>query len=281
MRIVVLSASRHRNCTLKDVAGGFGTVFTVGNSPFAKLLEVAKRRIASIPNVTLAYLDSILSAHGAQVHDPGRAQASSNWCPADLYLISSSIVDCSFEREIGLEARRRLGAKVGYFGAFASAVPEFFAEAADFIVKEEIENIAPALAAGRNPRGDRLGRLCREPQRSTLSQMGSVRYSTLSISDSDGTRDYPAAAGKQRMSLHLQLLSLPGELEVPRAEIRQRCRRNRLPGKKVRSPGNFVSRSKSHVRQEQSGRVRRRAIDAQAGHSLGDGGPHGPIWIPT
>jgi radical SAM superfamily enzyme YgiQ (UPF0313 family) len=152
MRIVVLSASRHRNCTLKDVAGGFGTVFTVGNSPFAKLLEVAKRRIASIPNVALAYLDSILSAHGAQVHVLD-VRSLEQLVPADLYLISSSIVDCSFEREIGLEARRRLGAKVGYFGAFASAVPEFFSEAADFIVKEEIENIAPALAEGVIPEG--------------------------------------------------------------------------------------------------------------------------------
>ena len=43
MKIAVLSASRQKNCTLKDVAGGFGTVFTVGTSPFAKLLEIAKR----------------------------------------------------------------------------------------------------------------------------------------------------------------------------------------------------------------------------------------------
>ena len=126
MRIVVLSASRQKNCTLKDVAGGFGTVFTVGNSPFAKLLEVAKRRIASIPNVTLAYLDSILSAHGAQVQIL-EVRRLEQLVPADLYLISSSIVDCSFEREIGLKARR-LGMKVGYFGAFAAAVPEFFAK---------------------------------------------------------------------------------------------------------------------------------------------------------
>ena len=62
VKIAVLSASRHKNCTLKDVAGGFGTVFTVGKSPFARLLELAKRRIAAIPNITLAYLDSILSA---------------------------------------------------------------------------------------------------------------------------------------------------------------------------------------------------------------------------
>jgi radical SAM superfamily enzyme YgiQ (UPF0313 family) len=152
MNIAVLSASRQTNCTLKDVAGGFGTVFTVGRSPFAKLLEVAKRRIAAIPNITLAYLDAILSAHGAKVTILD-VRHLSQLIPADLYLIASSIVDCSFEREIGIAAKRRFGSRVGYFGTFASAVPEFFAEAADFVVKEEIENIAPSLARGHFPDG--------------------------------------------------------------------------------------------------------------------------------
>src|SRR5262249_23917345 len=114
-------------------------------------LEVAKRRIASIPNVTLAYLDSILSAHGAQVQVL-EVRRLDELVPADLYLISSSIVVCSFERAIGLKVRRA-GMKVGYFGAFASAVPDFFSDVADFIVKEEIENIAPALARGEIPEG--------------------------------------------------------------------------------------------------------------------------------
>jgi anaerobic magnesium-protoporphyrin IX monomethyl ester cyclase len=153
MKIAVLSASRQRNCTLKDVAGGFGTVFTVGNSPFAKLLEIAKRRIAAIPNITLAYLDSILSAHGAEVRILD-IRSIDQLEPADLYLISSSIVDCTFEREIGFEVRRRFGARVGYFGTFAATVPEYYAGAADFTVREEIENIAPALARGEIPTGD-------------------------------------------------------------------------------------------------------------------------------
>lgn len=152
MKIVVLSASRQTNCTLKDVAGGFGTVFTVGKSPFAKLLEFAKRRIAAIPNITLAYLDSILSAHGADVRILD-VRKSDQLVPADLYLISSSIVDCNYEREIGIEVKRRFGSKVGYFGTFASSVPDFFSGAADFVVKEEIENIAPALARGEIPEG--------------------------------------------------------------------------------------------------------------------------------
>ena len=152
MKIVVLSASRQTNCTLKDVAGGFGTVFTVGRSPFAQLLEFAKRRIAAIPNITLAYLDSILSAHGAEVQVLD-VRKSDQLVPADLYLIASSIVDCNFEREIGIEAKRRFGSKVGYFGTFASSVPDFFSGAADFVVKEEIENIAPSIARGDIPEG--------------------------------------------------------------------------------------------------------------------------------
>jgi anaerobic magnesium-protoporphyrin IX monomethyl ester cyclase len=152
VKIVILSASRQTNCTLKDVAGGFGTVFTVGKSPFAKLLEFAKRRIAAIPNITLAYLDSILSAHGAEVQVLDVRKAD-QLVPADLYLIASSIVDCNFEREIGIEAKRRFGSKVGYFGTFASSVPDFFSGAADFVVKEEIENIAPSIARGNIPEG--------------------------------------------------------------------------------------------------------------------------------
>ncbi len=152
MKIAVVSASRQKNCTLKDVAGGFGTVFTVGKSPFARLLEIAKRRIASIPNITLAYLHSILEAHGAEVRilDVRRLDQLE---PADLYLIASSIVDCSFELEIGLYARRAYNSRVGYFGSFAAAVPEFYAPAADFVVKDEVENIAPALARGEIPSG--------------------------------------------------------------------------------------------------------------------------------
>src|SRR5439155_8805863 len=152
MEIVVLSASRQKNCTLKDVAGGYGTVFTVGNSPFAKLLEIAKRRIASIPNITLAYLDAILQAAGTEVRVLN-VRRMDQLVPADLYLIASSIVDCKLEREIGVEARRRFGCKVGYFGTFAASVPEFFSGAADFVVREEIENIAPRLAAGEIPEG--------------------------------------------------------------------------------------------------------------------------------
>ncbi len=152
MDIVVLSATRQKNCTLKDVAGGFGTVFTVGSSPFARLLEVAKRRIAAVPNITLAYLDAILTANGARVRVLD-VRRMNQLVPADLYLIASSMVDCHFEQEIGVRVKRQFGCKVGYFGTFAAAVPGYYAEAADFIVRDEVENIAPSLARGELPTG--------------------------------------------------------------------------------------------------------------------------------
>jgi radical SAM superfamily enzyme YgiQ (UPF0313 family) len=148
MKILVLSASRHKNCTLKDVAGGYGTVFTIGNSWFARLLEIAKRRIASIPSVTAAYLDSILSAHGAEVVIKHNALE-----PADIVLIASSITDCNYEKELGQRAKREFGAKVGYFGTFAATVPQFYEDTADFVVQSEVENLAPQLAQGQIPAG--------------------------------------------------------------------------------------------------------------------------------
>lgn len=148
MKIAVLTASRHKNCTIKDVAGGYGTVFTIGDSFFARLLEIAKRRIASIPNVSVAYLHSLLEKAGAQV-----VIKHNELEPADLYLISSSIVDCNYEKELGAEVRKKYGARVGYFGTFAATVPEFYAETADFVLKSEIENIAPNLAKGEIPQG--------------------------------------------------------------------------------------------------------------------------------
>lgn len=218
MKIVVLSASRHKNCTLKDVAGGYGTVFTVGNSPFARLLEIAKRRIAAIPNITLAYLDSILSANGAavQVLDVKRLD---QLVPADLYLISSSIVDCKFEREIGEVAKHKLGSKVGYFGAFASTVPDFFSSSADFVVKEEIENMAPALARGEIPEGIVSAGFVQNLNTLPFpdwDQFDIRRFRYQIITNRGITLPLLGSLG---MSLYLQLLSLPGKFKISGAQF--------------------------------------------------------------
>lgn len=151
MKIAVVCATRHCGCTLKDVAGSFGTFFSIGRSASAKFLEMAKARIAALPNIIIAYLDSMLSKHGAEIRVL-EINSLRDLVPADLYLIASSIVECNFEREVGREAKRRFKSRVGYFGAFAAEVPEFYAEA-DFIVDGEVENLARDLAKGEIPEG--------------------------------------------------------------------------------------------------------------------------------
>lgn len=69
MRVALLTIRSHPGCTLKDVAGGYGTVFEVGRSLPARLLELAKERVADLPSLTLAYLAAQLSDHEVEVRD--------------------------------------------------------------------------------------------------------------------------------------------------------------------------------------------------------------------
>ena len=152
MKIALINAVGHSACTLKDVAGGFGTVFEIGTGPLARVLQAAKGHIAALPNITLAYLDQILTAHGAEVRVLNLRKPE-ELVAADLYLIASSIVDCQLELRVGIAAKRRFSGVVGYFGTFAAAVPEFYQPAADFVITGEIENIAASLAQGTIPKG--------------------------------------------------------------------------------------------------------------------------------
>lgn len=147
MRVALVHAERHAGCTLKDVAGGYGTVFKVGASPLARLLERAKSHVAALPNVTLAYLHALFEREGVEV-SVQQIGSVDQLAPADLFLVASSITDCNLERDVMQAARRRFGARVGVFGTFAASTPEFYEDVADFVVREEIEPLVPALARG-------------------------------------------------------------------------------------------------------------------------------------
>ncbi|HEV8325802.1 MAG TPA: radical SAM protein [Myxococcota bacterium] len=132
-------------CTLKDVAGGFGTRFSIGRSPGARLLEYAKKRIVHLPPITVAYLVALFEQRGWEVvlGDGGPATPR-----CDLFLVHSSIVDCAAERAAMRDLRARFPrARVGVFGTFASMVPDFYDGAADFLVKGEVEAAVDRIAA--------------------------------------------------------------------------------------------------------------------------------------
>ena len=128
-----------KKCINKDLAGGLGTGTWVGNSFLARIFEWVKKKNVILPEITIAYLAAIFRKAGwdfelTEITEKERVAEKS----ADLVLIPSSIVDCQHELAIAKDLKAR-GFYVGVYGAFASAVPEFFLSAVDFVIKGEPE----------------------------------------------------------------------------------------------------------------------------------------------
>lgn len=147
MRVALVSVYSHPGCTLKDVAGGFGTRFEVGSSLGARLLERAKSRVAVLPPLVLGYLSAQLRAagHDVRVHDL-RAGAPLPSCDAAVVL--SSITDATEEARV-CERLRSRGVRTVVVGAYASARPEHYAGVADAVIAGEPEALGAAILEAR------------------------------------------------------------------------------------------------------------------------------------
>lgn len=141
--IALVSVFSHAGCTLKDVAGGYGTVFEVGTSWRARLLEHAKGRVADLPPLVLGYLSAQLrsAGHAVRVVELGPDDALPR---ASLAIVLSSITDASAERRM-CERFRAAGTRVVVVGAYASAHPEHYDDVADAVVRGEPEALGEAL----------------------------------------------------------------------------------------------------------------------------------------
>lgn len=143
MRVALVTVYAHAGCTLKDVAGGYGTVFEVGDSWRARILERAKARVADLPSLTLGYLAAQLgrAGHTVSVHEVRGVDAVP---PVDAAVVLSSMVDADAERDLAADLRRR-GVRTFVVGAFASARPAFYEGAADAVIVGEPEALGAAL----------------------------------------------------------------------------------------------------------------------------------------
>ena len=144
MRVALLSVYSHPGCTLKDVAGGYGTVFEVGPSWRARLLEMAKARLADLPPLVLGYLAAQLRADGHEVIVAELRRPSDALPDVDAAILLSSIVDTDAERTT-LMALRDRGVRTFAVGAYASARPQRYADVADVVVVGEPEALGSAL----------------------------------------------------------------------------------------------------------------------------------------
>lgn len=140
MRVALITVFSHAGCTLKDVAGGYGTVFEVGTSWRARLLERAKGRVANLPPLTLGYLAAQLAqaGHEVSVHELREGSAVPE---VDVAVVLTSMVDADAERAWLAALPMRTIA----IGAYASAAPHTYADVADAVVTGEPEALGAAL----------------------------------------------------------------------------------------------------------------------------------------
>lgn len=148
MRIGLVTVYSHAHCTLKDVAGGFGTVFQIGESNRAKLLERAKSKLARLPSTVLGYIAAFAegAGHEIAVLDIRRDREQHDSVPSgfDLVCVLTSLVDASSERDV-MRDFRATSAHTIAIGAFATTNAEYFADAANVVVRGEPENLGPRL----------------------------------------------------------------------------------------------------------------------------------------
>ncbi|MDD4902810.1 MAG: radical SAM protein, partial [Patescibacteria group bacterium] len=138
MKVILLDikGASVRKCINKDLSGGMGTGTWVGDSLGARIFERVKKSNVVLPEITAAYLSAIFKKFGWEVKVTDEVEKLNE--KADLVLAPSSIVDCHHELAVIGDLRKK-GYYVGVYGTFATAVPEFFLNKADFIIKGEPE----------------------------------------------------------------------------------------------------------------------------------------------
>ena len=148
MKLTILNVKSAKAKTVnKDLAGGYGTGTHIGESIRAKVIELLKRRGIKLPILAAGYIAAIFHDAGHQV------EYRENEMPtdADLVLIPSSIVDCKNEIAWGKKVKEAIpSTKVGYFGAFASAQPQFYAPHGDLVIVGEPEAWAEQISSTGN-----------------------------------------------------------------------------------------------------------------------------------
>src|ERR1051325_4531020 len=149
MRVVIADIKGRVGYVNKDtVVGGYGSRFQ-GFSWTTRHIERARKLFQNVPSIHAGYLAAIFEQAGHDVRITTEEHVD-----GDVALILSSLVDYKHEVEWAREAKQKhQRMRVGFFGAPATHMPELLQDAADFIIKGELDQAAPRIAAGEIPPG--------------------------------------------------------------------------------------------------------------------------------
>ena len=130
VRIILADLKAKNGFVNKDtVAGGYGSRFH-GRSRTTKIVEMLRKLYQNLPSLQLGYLAAIFASAGHQV-----IITDDQVVEGDLGLVLTSIVDYRNEIEWAKEAKERFRMPVGFFGTFATHIPQALNGSADFIIK--------------------------------------------------------------------------------------------------------------------------------------------------
>lgn len=150
MKIILLDLrSKRRDWINRDLAGGFGSWSTMGNSLGAMAITLVKRNGVRLPVLSLGYLAAIFHNAGWAVE----ARSDAHGADADIVIIASSIVGYKDELKAAAYIKKNSNALVGFIGPFAAEMPDVYSGVYDFIIKGEPEEIAMRIAQGYVPKG--------------------------------------------------------------------------------------------------------------------------------
>ncbi len=136
MLITLVDVKSNSGSMNKDLAGGFGTASTFGNTPFLRFLTRVKKGKVNIPIMAFGYLSAILKERGYDV----RLSRGELVEGTDVYIVSTSTVAHGAEMEFAQRAKGS-GALVGFVGSMCSALPDMFLPMGDFVIRGEAENV--------------------------------------------------------------------------------------------------------------------------------------------
>lgn len=118
----------------KDLVGGLGQMWRVGNSIFSKIISNLQKKYVKLPLLSLAYAQAIIRSLGHEVDY--NETIPEREC--DIFFIYGSMIDYENENNFAKKIKEKFpNSKVGFIGPFPTKFPELFK--GDFSIIGEIE----------------------------------------------------------------------------------------------------------------------------------------------
>jgi len=136
MKIALVNVPNNSNFSMnKDLVGGLGQTWEVGNSIFSKIISQIRKNSVNLPILSLANIQAILKNKNIDV----RYLESIPNKEFDIFLVYGSMIDYKNENNFVKKIKKRFPkSKIGFIGPFPTKYPEYFNS--DFIIIGEPES---------------------------------------------------------------------------------------------------------------------------------------------